>query len=333
MARPLRIEYSDAWYHVMNRGNGGQEIFLTDEDRFSFIKALKESSALYGTRVIALVLMTNHFHLIVQTMNANLSEFMRQFLVTYTVRFNRRWHRAGHVFQGRFKSLFIECDDYKVPLSRYIHLNPLRAKDIKDKNEKAQKTDFLRYPWSTLPGYWIPGKRLDGVDYRWFLQTFFGGDTPRGRTRYWQYVCEGISGEIENPFDRVVHQSILGGENFVKRVKGKITQRAEREIPSLRTICTCIPVEAVLEQIGRASNTDVKALLERRRETKVLRQMAMDLCYRYTFLNQRQIGDLFGVDYSTVSQNRARLKAKLREDTRLRRSFEEMEGNITGLSK
>ncbi len=98
MARPLRIEYPGAYYHVMNRGNRGEDIFLRDKDRNLFLDALADSCEIYDIKLIIYVLMANHFHLLVQTLQANLSEFMRHFLVTYTVRFNRRNRRAGYVF-------------------------------------------------------------------------------------------------------------------------------------------------------------------------------------------------------------------------------------------
>jgi REP element-mobilizing transposase RayT len=102
MARPLRIKLADGYYHVMNRGNNRQDIFLTDKDRKAFVEALADSCEIYDVNLIAYALMTSHFHLLVNTARANLSEFMRHFLVTYTVRFNRRNHRSGHVSQGRF---------------------------------------------------------------------------------------------------------------------------------------------------------------------------------------------------------------------------------------
>jgi putative transposase len=102
MARPLRIELGDGYYHVMNRGNNGQDIFLSDKDRNVFLEALTDSCEIFDVNLMAHVLMTNHFHLLIHTARDNLSEFMRHFLVTYTVRFNRRNRRSGHVSQGRF---------------------------------------------------------------------------------------------------------------------------------------------------------------------------------------------------------------------------------------
>jgi hypothetical protein len=102
---------------------------------------------------------------------------MRHFWVSYTVRFNRRNGRSGHVFQGRFKSLSVDADDYLLPLSRYIHLNPIRTIQFK-KADFAQKCKYLKkYRWSSFAGYCYPGKRIKLMDFRWFLGTYFGGDT------------------------------------------------------------------------------------------------------------------------------------------------------------
>lgn len=103
MSRPLRIQYPGAYYHVMNRGNGLQEIFCAEADRTTFLEVIAESCEIYGVRTIAYILMPDHFRLIVQTERTNLSEFTRHFLLTYTVRINRRWRRDGHLFQGRYR--------------------------------------------------------------------------------------------------------------------------------------------------------------------------------------------------------------------------------------
>jgi len=110
MTRPLRIQYPGACYHVMSRGNSRQDIFITDEDRQTFLNALADSVEIHNVMIICYVLMSNHFHLVLQTNQANLSAFMKHFLVTYTVRFNRKHQRTGHVFRGRYKSLIVEED-------------------------------------------------------------------------------------------------------------------------------------------------------------------------------------------------------------------------------
>lgn len=333
MARPLRIQYPGAYYHVMNRGNSGQEIFFADGDREVFLSGLTESCDIYGVRLIAYVLMSNHFHLIVQTEHANLSEFMRHFLVSYTVRINRRRARSGHVFQGRYKSLLIEEDAYLLPLSRYIHLNPIRTKEFWDVEVKTKLGYLRNYGWSSLVGYCFPPRRNKGVDYCWLLDAYFGGDKRKGRNGYWRYVCQGVEGEIESPFDHVVYQAILGTKEFAERVKEKIAWGKEREIPALRRLRRSLPVETVTEVMGSVFNVEPKELLTRSARIKLLRQMAMELCYRYTSLSQRELGEVFGVDYSTISQNRSRLKGRLQSDKRIYGQFEQIERQIEKLSK
>ena len=126
MARQWRIEYSGALYHVLSRGNGRQDTFLTDDDRVQFLDLLKEFSDRFGIEVYAYVLMGNHYHLLLKTPDANLSKGMQWFGTTYTRMFNLLNKRSGHLFQGRFKSIIIENETYLLRLSCYIHNNPVK---------------------------------------------------------------------------------------------------------------------------------------------------------------------------------------------------------------
>jgi REP element-mobilizing transposase RayT len=332
MARPLRIEYPGAYYHVMNRGNRREDIFLTDKDRQVFLDGLADSCETYHIKLIAYVLMTDHFHLLVQTPQANLSEFMRHFLVTYTVRFNRRNGRAGHVFQGRFKSLLVDEDEYLLPLGRYIHLNPIRTSRFKDSDFQTKSEYLKKYPWSTFPGYCYLRKRNKNIDYGWLLGTYFGEDTARGRRQCREYVYRAIEGEIENPFEEVVHQSILGTPDFVDWVRRKLPRKGQREVPSLTKLQQHISVERIIAEVTKAGNVQTDDLRDRKTKLKDLRQMAMELSYRYSNCKQKEIGAIFGVDYSTVSQSRARLKAKLKSSRKLKKQFYRIQEQIDNLS-
>src|SRR3989338_3441126 len=142
MARPLRIEYPGAFYHVISRGNEGKAIFKGESDYELFLKTLQDSSSRFDILVHAYCLMPNHLHLLVQTKDSNLSQFMKRLLGVYTIRFNRRHKRCGHLFQGRYKAYLIDQDSYFLQLSRYIHLNPVKAK------LSANPED---YRWSSMP--------------------------------------------------------------------------------------------------------------------------------------------------------------------------------------
>ena len=333
MARPLRIEYPGACYHVMNRGNRREDIFITNRDRISFVDGLADSCEIYDVRLIGYVLMPNHFHFLLQTPQANLSEFMRHFLVTYTVRFNRRNDRMGHVFQGRFKSLLVEEDEYLLPLSRYIHLNPIRTSQFKDADFQNKSEYLKKYPWSTFPGYCYLRKRNNSIEYGWLLKTYFGDDNAKSRRQYREYVYHALESKIENPFEEVIHQSILGTQDFVEWVKEKISWAKEREVPALRGLRRSSPSEIILELIGSTFGVEPSEILNRKMKSKLVRQIAMELCYRYSPRSQRELGEIFGVDYSTVSQNRSRIKRKLQKDKQLREQFEKIEQRISLLSK
>jgi REP element-mobilizing transposase RayT len=316
----------------MNRGNRREDIFVTDTDRRRFVDALVDSCETFGVKLVAYVLMNNHFHLLVQTPQANLSEFMRQFIVTYTVRFNRRHDRSGHVFQGRFKSLLVQEDEYLLPLSRYIHLNPIRLRKFNDADIQS-KSDYLKkYPWSTYPGYCYLRKRDKNIDYGWLLNTYFAEDSAQGRRRYRAYVYQGIEAETENPFEEVTHQSILGSQNFVDWVKNMLPRKEQREVPSLGKLRHDISAERIIEEVARACQAQTKDLLDRKTRLKEYRQMAMELSYRYSNEKQTQIGAIFGVDYSTVSQSRTRLKDKLKSSRKLNKQFKQIKERIINLS-
>ena len=138
---------------------------------------------------------------------------------------------------------------------------------------------------------------------------------------------------MESPFEQVVHQVILGTKEFCERVKEKITWGRERGIPALRRLRRSLPVETVLEVMGLTCGVGPKEILHRGARIKIVRQMAMELCYRYCSLNQKELGEVFGVDYSTISQNRRRLTRRVQSDKRIRDQFEEIECKIENLSK
>ena len=332
MARPLRIELAGGYYHVMSRGNNRQDIFLTDKDRKAFVEALADSCEIYDVKLIGYVLMSNHFHLLVHTASANLSEFMRHFLVTYTVRFNRRHRRSGHVFQGRFKSLLVEADEYLLPLSRYIHLNPVRTRQFKNADLRTKAENLKKYLWSSFAGYCYLRKRNQSFDYSWLLSTYFGQDNSQGRRQYREYVFKGIEAEIENPFINVSHQSILGTQSFVEWIKTKLPRKGSREVPALRGIQRNLFADQVVRAVSQFCGVKPADILNRKTRAKRVRQMTMELCYRYCNLGQKQIGQIFGVDYSTVSVNRTRLKSRLKSDRRLKKQFKQIQEQIINLS-
>jgi putative transposase len=174
---------------------------------------------------------------------------------------------------------------------------------------------------------------LKWIDYGWLLKAYFGGDNTRGRSRYRSFVYSGLDGELENPFENVVHQSILGTDEFVEWVKGEVSLEPDREVPAIKRLRRSVAAQELLGVIASWYGIEPKEVLERKRRVAGIRQVAMELCYRYCPTTQRDIGDLFGVDYSTVSQNRKRLKLRMGSDKKLKAQFEELEKKIEKLSK
>lgn len=153
MTRPLRVQYEGAVYHMTCRGNERKTIFKDDQDKNVFLELLSDGVKTYNIILYCYILMDNHFRLLLETPLGNLGVFMRWFNITYTSHYNRRHKRAGHLYQGRYKSILMEKEGYLHVLSRYIHLNPVRTRQ-KEKVSLAEKKKYLRnYPWSSLLAY------------------------------------------------------------------------------------------------------------------------------------------------------------------------------------
>ncbi len=195
MARNIRIEYKDAFYHVMARGNQRRPIFLDDEDRTNFLKTLDEVCEMTGWRVHAWVLMDNHYHLFIQTPEANLVEGMKWFQNTYTRRFNVRHREWGRLFGDRYKALLVEGGNnyYYETILDYIHLNPVRAGLI----VPAHKQSVLDYPWSSLAqGYALPpSKCKKWLAYREGLKSYGLSDTKMGRCKMIDHLNQRAAAE------------------------------------------------------------------------------------------------------------------------------------------
>jgi REP element-mobilizing transposase RayT len=325
MARPLRIQYSGAVYHVTCRGNERKEIFKDDQDRETFLEILTKSSGIYTIKIFSYMLMENHFHLLVETPLGNLGRFMRHFNITYTGYYNRRHNRVGHLYQGRYKSILVDKDSYLSVLSRYIHLNPVRIKAMEE-NTDEEKIQLLQdYTWSSLPGYINTGKREQFVDYAMILKEY-GGDNDRGRLAYKKRIYDDISEKLEIK-DKVIGQSIIGGEEFIRWVKEELLEKQkDRECPSLREIQRHKAKEKIIEVIEKESGKDLEEI---KREKGSIRQIVMDFLYRIGGLKGVDIGELMGVDYSTVSQGRKRLREKMEKDGKLKQLVDRVERRLS----
>lgn len=320
MARSLRIQYPGAVYHITHRGNERGVIFRDDADRRRFLAILAQSLATYDVILHSYVLMDNHFHLLAETPLGNLSEFMRHFNITYTASFNRRHERVGNLYQGRFKSFVIDQEAYLSAVSRYIHLNPARTGSRQTLDYGQQFAYLLDYPWSSLPGYLFTPKRQDFATYAPVLEEY-GGDTPAGRAEYRRRL--GIDLARGLPLrDKVVGQSILGDESFVAKVRQRfLPGPQDRERPAVGTIHQHRKQDELLGIIAAKLQEPLETLLHRPGRPRLV---AMDILYRYGGLKNPEIGALMGVDYSTVSQGRKRLRELAAADGKLQELLAEL---------
>jgi len=317
MARPLRIQYENAYYHVTCRGNSGQEIFLNDADRSTFLDLLERSSDIYQTQILAYVLLSNHFHLFVKTPLGNLQEFMRHFNISYTSYFNWKHDRSGHLYQGRYKSFLVDADNYLQEVSRYIHLNPIRVKPRSQMTLDERRRYLRDYLWSSYGGYVFHGRRGNFLEVEEVL-AYFGGDTAGGRRRYETFVMEGVSGKIPNPLEKGRGHGIIGESDFIERIRDRCVESAAkyRELPAVKKILAQVEPEKIIRVICGMFNVERQELL-RKGYKGVARGVLMEMLYRYGGMNQREIGELMGIDYSAVSVTRKRLSGLEGKDRRL----------------
>lgn len=321
MARPLRIQYPDAVYHITCRGNERQVIFRDDTDRKRFLLVLTQSLNIYTVKLHSFVLMNNHFHLLVETPLANLAEFMRKFNITYTSYFNRRHKRVGHLYQGRYKSILVDKNEYLSVLSRYIHLNPVRIKSREKTPLKDNIHILTRYPWSSLPGYLTKGKREAFIDYRLVLSEH-GGDSDHARRSYRKALLADLAAGMKI-HDKILGQSILGGDGFIEWVNDRFLKgEKDHEMPSLKKINTYQAKDAILTVVEQETGKSIQAISG---EKGALRQIVMELLYRLGGLKGEEIGKILGVGYTSVSQERRRLRVRLPKDRKLSVLLENIE--------
>lgn len=301
MTRPLRIEFLNAYYHVTARGNERKKIFRSDEDREQFFIYIETSSERFGAVFHCYCLMDNHYHFFLQTPLGNLSQIMHYVNTSYTVYFNRRYKRVGHLFQGRYKAILVEPDSYAMELSRYIHLNPVHAKVVK------RADDYL---WSSYRHYLNQQEKPLWLKVD-FILNYFGKEKPERIQYYQTFVEELIGKKYENPLKEVVSSILLGSEKFINKIKEKYVNDKEinRDQPSVRTLKRMCTVEEISEAVEKEA-IDINQ--------KLKRKMAIYLCHRYSGYPLKNIGVYFGISESAVSQISVRFEKEFDGDENMR---------------
>ncbi len=275
MTRPLRVEIAGGVYHLTSRGDGREDIFLEDDDREQFLVLLGHAIERFGWRCHAYCLMTNHYHLMVETPEPNLARGMRHLNGVYTQRFNRRHNRGGHVFQGRYKAIVVQKDAHLLELCRYVVLNPVRAGLVKRVQD---------WPWSSYRATAGQHAKPEWLRTDWLLAQFARQPQP-AVALYRRFVADGV--EVR-PWQELTGQIYYGNENFVQKLAKATTSR---EAPRGQRQPVRLAVAALVKtgtpvEIGRA--------------------------YREHGYRLTEIAQHLGVHYSTVSRRLHRFEESTR---------------------
>ena len=272
MARQLRIEFPGAVYHLTARGNAQQAIFIDDDDRHDLLELVAHACNRYNWLCHAYCLMTNHYHLLVETNQPTLSKGMKYINGLYTQHFNRRHQRVGHVFQGRFKGILVERDAYLLELARYIVLNPVRAQMVRSAKD---------WRWSSYRATAGMKEAHSCLETGWVLSRF-GKQKNRAKKGYRKFVKEGR--HQQSPWESLRNQIYLGSDQFIEDMQCKLDpDQSLQDIPKSQTQSPPQPLNYYQDQYAE-------------------RNRAMAEAYLSGHYSLRQVGEYFGVSYATVSR-------------------------------
>jgi len=233
MARPLRIEYEDAVYHVTSRGNAKSDIYLDNEDRELFLDVLQYVVERFGWQCHAYCLMSNHYHLMIETPKANLSRGMSQLNGMFTQRFNRKYGRVGHLFQGRFKSIIVDKDAYLLELSRYIVRNPLAANMVKNIGDWTWSSYQATGGLVQTPGF---------LHVDWLLSQF-SDSKAKAQQIYMDFVDQEDS---KSPWLLLNGPDVLGNDEFRGRLQENI-EGIPRGVAKRKAILRHLPLSEIAQ--------------------------------------------------------------------------------------
>ena len=277
MARPLRIEYDGALYHITSRGNARKPISKDDEDRTIFMEILQKVNKRYNWLCHAYCLMNNHYHIVIETPDGNLSQGMRQLNGVYTQQFNKRHHRVGHIFQGRYKAILIDKESHLLEVCRYVVLNPVRAKAVR--RPEGWKWSSYRATAGMEPSPLC-------LTRKWILRQF-GTKKGFAEKKYKEFVEAGIG---EEPIWRKVRgQILLGEERFVEKFIPYVKGHEDiKEIPKSQRYIGRPSLAHLFE--GKAGKDKGS------RDRQIVKAVEK---YGYS---QKEVADCLEMHYSTISR-------------------------------
>jgi REP element-mobilizing transposase RayT len=297
MGRPLRIEYPGAFYHITSRGNERKPIYQANRDYEKFLAYLESASERYGAQIHCFCLMPNHYHLLLETPRGNMAAILHHINTSYTNYFNAKHGRVGHLFQGRYRAILVEKGAYALELSRYIHLNPVRAELVEEP---------FAYAWSSYSAFIREKDAWKWLCRDWLLSQV-NEKEKLAILGYRQFVEDGIATKLQDPIKGAVAATVLGSEKFVNWVKekwiGKIS--ANRDIPALKKLANAPGLAAIQKKAEEVFG----------RETILSKKVGLYLAHRFSGCGLKEIGIFFGrIGPSAVSQNTRRFCREMETD-------------------
>jgi putative transposase len=307
MARPVRLEYPGAVYHVICRGNNRQTVFCDDHDRKRYLGRLSYYCDQKGVELLAYCLLTNHVHLLLETPTGNLSKMMQPFQTSYTVYFNKRHKRSGHVFEQRYKAFVVDKDNYLLEVSRYIHLNPVSAGIVKEPR---------KYRWSSY-GLYCNVRARGAVNCQRLLEYFSG--SRRGQLAGYRESVERKLAEGKMEALPVLKQAFIGDEEFAEEARKKATK-----LPASERV---YPLKRIVQVVGEVSGERAEEIRRPGRSpaVKSAREIICYLARRHSDVGLRELTRFLGVkELSTPSHGVRRAEQRLNKEPDFRLQLEQV---------
>jgi putative transposase len=272
MSRPIRIEFAGALYHVTSRGDRQEAIYIDDEDRLNFLSLLSQVSTDYNWLIHAYCLMGNHYHLLIETPDGNLSRGMRQLNGVYTQITNRHHGKVGHVFQGRYKAILVQKENYLLELARYIVLNPVRARMVREAKD---------WPWSSYRQTSGMKSNDNWLTTEWLLSVF-SKKAGTAQKKYREFVDQGNN--QPSPWESLQNQVFLGSEEYVSRLLNDIDKEKD------------------LSEIPKSQRKEKPKELGWYENQAATRDEGIKLSYDSGGYSMKEIGEYYKLHYSRVSK-------------------------------
>jgi putative transposase len=321
MARPLRLEYKGAFYHVTSRGNERRKIYYSETDYRKFEEYLREAKKKYGFLLHGYVLMGNHYHLLVETPEANLGKVMHYLNGAYTIYINIKRKRSGHLFQGRYKAIVVDQDSYLLELSRYIHLNPVRAGIVQKPED---------YPHSSCRTYLSSDN--NNLVTRELVWQMVGAGNNNGVSQYRSFMENGLSGSLENPIKKIYAGIILGGQDFIQETLKRIRddEREKEEVSHRKQLKPACGSAQILGIVAKKCGLSVEKML--RGQGTEAKKIAIYLMKKHTGMTNQVIGEQMGrLSYSAVTKVCQRLVGELNTNHELRIKVDLLEREMSNV--